>query len=366
MHPNNVSNPYSRYFISQISFRKESLSNPWKILGRMFYSLEAKRKINMLLDENRIDIVHLHSIYHHISSSIIPEIKKRNIPIVMTVHDYHLIAPNNLLFHNGKICEITKPDKYYKALIHHCVKGSLPASVLEVAEKYFYQYVLKDRDLIDQFIVPSKFVKEKLHEYGISWDKLKIIPHFIDTQKYKPDYRLGSYLLFVGGLYPHKGTRFLIDIMERIPEINCYIIGVGSEEKWLKKIISDKKIKNIKLLGFVSDNKLKEYMQHCRFTIMPSLWYEGFGYVLIEANACGKPVIASNIGAIPEVIREGKNGILFKPNDVGECVSKICKLWNNSSKITKMGRNARKLVEQIYNPSDHYQHLLEIYQSVLR
>ena len=165
--PRNFLSKYQDYFISNISYRNNIFSNIIKIFKRIFYSKESRYKISKLFDDTKVNIVHIHSIYHHISPSILFEIRRRNIPIVMSVQDFHIIAPNYLLFHNQRICEITKPDKYYKALIHKCVKDSILASITEVTEKYLQNIFGWERTLVDLFIVPTNFIKDKLIEYGI-------------------------------------------------------------------------------------------------------------------------------------------------------------------------------------------------------
>lgn len=361
-HPKNKPCRQSKYFVSNISFEKNKLSDPLKIVTRIFYSFEARNQIKKLLDKMNIDIAHIHSIYHHISPSILVEIKKRKIPIVMTVHDYHLIAPNYLLFHNGKICEVTKPSKYYKALFHKCVRNSYIASLAEFIEKYINNLFNWERNLIDIFITPTNFVKGKLIEYGFSKDKIVVLPLFIDYKNYKPNYHPGKYILYFGGLYEQKGVEFLIKVMENLPKIPCLIVGDGSERNRLQNIIKKEKINNVELLGHIEDSKLIELVSNSCFTVMPSKWFEGFGLVNLEAHACGKPVVASQIGGIPDVVEDGVTGFLFKPGSIEDCMEKIQKIWNNPSLVKKMGRNAREKTERDFSPEDHYKKLLEIYQ----
>src|SRR3989344_3962614 len=134
----NFKSNWSKYFVSNISFDKIKFYQYPQIILRTLYSIEARKKITLLLDNFKPDIAHIHSIYHQISPSILLELKKRNIPIVQTLHDYHLISPNHTLFHNGRICEITKKRNYWKAIFHRCVKQSYSASFLESVEQYLH------------------------------------------------------------------------------------------------------------------------------------------------------------------------------------------------------------------------------------
>lgn len=363
-HPRNFSSSYSDYFVGNVSFDEKNIVNSIKNIPRFFYSFEAKARIKKLLTENKVDLVHIHSIYHHISSSILPEIKKRNIPIIMTAHDYHLIAPNYLLFHDNKICEITKPDQYYKAIFHKCIRNSYVVSFIEVAEKYFNNIVIKEKDFIDVLIVPTHFVKNTFIEYGFPESKIKILPFFTAPNN-KIKIKMGKYILYFGGLYKQKGLDFLLEVLKDLPGIPCLIAGEGPEKANLTEIILINKIENVKLLGYQSQLELNDLIAKSQFTIMPSLWFEGFGFVNLEANSMGKPVIAAEIGSIPEVIKHKINGLLFKPGDISDCREKILYLWNNKSLLSKMGSQAHKMVTSDFNPDNHYLKLMKIYRQLL-
>lgn len=360
----NMKSQYSKYFIDNISFNKNKLSNISSIISGCFYSTDAKNKIKMLLDENKVDLVHLHSIYHYLSPSILLEIKKRKIPVVMTAHDFHLVAPNYLLYHSGKVCEITKPDRYYKAIAHKCVRDSYSLSLMETAEKYFNKFIIKERNLIDSILVPSLFVKNKFIEYGYPADKLTVLPFFTDLPKNKPKNQ-GMFILYFGGLFKHKGVDFLIRVMKDLPQIPCLIAGEGPEEYYLKNMINKNKVKNVKLLGYQNQSELDGLISSSQFTVMPSLWYEGFGMVNIEANAYGKPVVASKIGGIQEVIKDRVNGLLCEPGNRKDFSEKILTLWKNNNLRINLGRQGRKIVEAKFNRESHFRSLTAVYKRVI-
>src|SRR3990167_6585650 len=171
-HPQNAPSRYKKYFLSNVSYDKDDFISRLRLFFRTLYSLEAAAKIRILIQKEKPDLVHIHDIYHHISPSILPVIKSFGIPIVQHLGDYHLISPNYHMYHDGAICEITKSDNYYRALLHRCVKGSYSASLAEVVEKYFHRMLGWDRKFIDYFIVPSRFIKKKLIEYGINTEKI--------------------------------------------------------------------------------------------------------------------------------------------------------------------------------------------------
>ncbi len=158
-YPQNINTKWKKYFPKYIDYEHIGLKNIHKILQGTIYSFEAKIKINKLLNDFQPDVVHLHSIYKYISPSILSEIKKRRIPIIQTVHDYHLLAPSRTLFHDGKICEVTKIYRYYNALLHKCIKKSYIASLISVLSFYIHSILGLYTKNVDYFITPSHFME---------------------------------------------------------------------------------------------------------------------------------------------------------------------------------------------------------------
>lgn len=365
INPNKQNSEWSKYFVSIITYEKLDIRRLPSILVRMFYSFEARKKISRLLDEFKPDIAHSHNIYHHISPSIIFEIKRRKIPIIQTLHDYHLIAPNYNLFHDNKICEITKPNIFYKALFHKCVKNSYFFSLAEVIEKYFHHWLGWERNYIDYFIAPSMFMRKKLIEYGLPKEKIIHLPHFIDSTKYKPNYEIGNYILYFGRLSPEKGIKYLIQVMKLLPKIKLIIAGRGSQEQELRMMNQELGNKNVEFVGFQEGARLKKLIAGSRFTILPSVWFENSPNSILESYACGKPVLGSRIGGIPEILHNMVNGIFFEPGNEDDLADKIDTLWNNPALCKKLGKNAREYVEKNFGPEEHYECLMDIYKKAI-
>ncbi len=364
-HDNNLFSKWNKYFISNVSFENNRLTERIRFFGRMIYSFEAKKKISALLSHFKPDIVHLHSIYHHLSPSIISEISKRNISIVQSLGDYHLISPNYNLFHNNSICEITKPNNYYKAILHKCVKDSYLYSIAEIIEKYCHQFLDLEKKNIKFFLARSHFMRNKLIEYGIYSKKIIYLPHFINSKNYIPNYNKGDYIQYFGRLSPEKGIELLLETMKSLPQIKLKIVGRGNIDYVSKLKLKSSRLKNIEFIGFQDRVKLKKLISGSRFTILPSLWYEVFGLSILESFASGKPVIASNIGGIPETVKDGYNGFLFEPGNVEDCRERILKLWNNPQLCRQMGKNAREYVDKYFSPEEHYEKLMTIYKKAI-
>lgn len=360
-HPSNNRSKWQKHSVSQISFHDPGLTKRWRQLARLFYSIEARSKITALIEETSPDIVHLHTIYHHLSPSIILAVKKRNLPLIQNLGDYHLVSANYNLFHNGAICEISQGGKFYKAFFHRCVKNSYYYSLVETAEKYLQALLGWEKGLVDLFIVPSLFMKNKLLEYGLPENKITCLPHFIDTRKYKYSGRQGSYLLYSGRLSEEKGLRFLLEVMKELPQIKLKIAGTGPEEENLKNFVREHKLKNVTFLGFLEGQNLIKTIAGSLAVIVPSLWPEVFGMSVLEAYSLGKPVIAADSGALPELVKDNRTGFLFKTADKQDILEKIKFLLNQPALIKKMGKEALKIADADYSPEGHYLKIMKIY-----
>lgn len=366
----NQKTKWDKHFIEKLDFKTKSLENSMNKFPRMFYSTEAKQKISLLLDKFKPDVVHLQNIYYYISPSILSEIKKREIPIVQTVHDYQLISPSVIMYHDGEICEVCKKNRYYKALFHKCVKKSYIATLMSVVTLYFQRINNFYINGIDIFITPSLFTKRKLIEYGLPKNKIVQINNFLFKQegiKFKSFPK--KYVLYFGRICEAKGIFTLLEAALKLPRINFKVAGDFEDENvkldTLNKI-NEKNIKNIEILDFKSDTELKKVISQSLFVIVPSLWYENQPYSVLESFALGRPVVASNIGGIPELVHSGKNGILFKPGDAGDLAKAIEKLWKNHSLRERLGKNAQRLMLERHSANVHYQKVVAIYRSLAK
>jgi glycosyltransferase involved in cell wall biosynthesis len=326
-HPDNPKSEWDRYFLSTVGYTGEY--NFWqkiKGISRMFYSFEAKKKIKGLLDNFKPDLVHIHNIYHQLSPEILFEIKKRKIPVIMTVHDYKLVSPNYNLYLNAEAYNRCKNHKYYECLADKCVKDSYLASFIAMLEAYWHGKILKTYEKnVDLYIAPSNFVKNILIERGINARKIIILPHFINKENQinnPPPAGNGAsnrYGFYFGRISREKGVSDLIDVFKDIKEIKLYLAG-GLESFKLPES------KNIKHLGYLDQDELNHYIGNALFIISGSNLPETFGLVALEAIGKGKPFLGYKTGAFSEIIKNGENGMLVKnKKELKKIIGKIIK-----------------------------------------
>lgn len=361
----NLPCPQSKYFISQINYQMP-INIKLEILQclKMLYSFEAKEKLKELLNDYQIDIVHLHNIYHQISPSILDVFTRHGIPIVMTLHDYKLVCPSYSMLVDGKPCEMCSNGKYYQCFINKCTKNSYSKSLLNTVEMYLHHKILHIYDLVDIFISPSKFLKEKVKAMGFR-KEIVHLPNFINTKDYSPKFNFNEKIIcYFGRLSKEKGLFTLIEAIKGI-DTKLKIIGDGPLKKNLEEKIRRENLENVSFLGYKSGEELKKEVRNSIAVVLPSEWYENYPRSVMEAFALGKPVIGARIGGIPELVKEEKTGLTFEPGNPKDLRKKIKFLINNPDKVIEMGKNARKFAEKELNPERHYKQLMEIYRKAV-
>ena len=360
-HPRNYSSEYENYFVSNVDYENHTFKNIINASMKLLYSFEAKKNIERLISEERPDIVHLNSIYHQISPSIIHSLRKFGISSVMTLHDYKLACVSYLMMNNGNICEACKNGRYYHCFLQSCVKNSKIKSLLNTIEMYLHHKIMHIYELVDIFISPSKFLKVKLEKMGFK-GKIVYLPNFVKAENFKPEFNWKeNSIIYFGRLSKEKGLFTLIEAMKNVKDLSLKIIGEGPIEESLKSKINCEKIKNVNLLGFKTGKELKDEIKKSMFVVLPSEWYENNPISVIESFALGKPVVGARVGGIPELIKNYETGLTFELGQSEDLILKINYLKKNSDIITGMGKKARAFVEQELSSEKYYQRLMEIY-----
>ncbi|MFA5187859.1 MAG: glycosyltransferase [Patescibacteria group bacterium] len=363
----NQASKYSDFFIDKIDFNKrQGFLEDLKKAGHLIYSFEAKRKLEALIKKAKPDIAHLHNFSFQLTPSILQTLKKYNIPIVWTMHDYKLICPNYRLFTQGSVCERCKVHKYYNCWKYKCIKNNSGMSFLAMLEMYLHKLILRSYEKIDCFIAPSKFLEAKVLDWGINEAKVKQLYHLLDLEKLNVNPEIGEGLLYFGRLAEEKGLKILLEAMKDLPNIKLKIVGAGPQKQELQNYIAGNNLNNVEIVSHKTGSELYDLIKNARLVVVPSIWYENNPISILEAFAFGKPVIGSNLGGIPELVRENKTGFLFTAGNSRELKNKIAQNYNKAEELKIWGANARQLVASISNPADHLQSLLDLYQKLIK
>ncbi|OIO08044.1 group 1 glycosyl transferase [Candidatus Falkowbacteria bacterium CG23_combo_of_CG06-09_8_20_14_all_41_10] len=366
-HPKNLPSPWSKYFVSRISFNESKWRDKLLAPGRIIYSLEAKRKFKKLVDDFRPDIIHIHNIYHQLSPSILAVARKYRIPVVMHLHDYKLVCPNYQLFVDNQICYRCRKQRYCQAIKHRCFQGSWLKSALVALEMFWHHRVWKIYEkTVSLYLAPSAFMKETVVSFGIPEAKVEVLYNFIDQAKLeKKEVKMEDYLLYYGRLSFEKGINILLEALRLVPNTpRLKIVGVGPEEDQLKDSVKSLGLEGlVEFLGAKYGSELEEIILSAKAIIIPSVWAENMPFVLLESLALGKAVIASRTGGLPELITSGETGFLFENGNSADLAEKIMAL--NDYNLAQIGSAAQATVVDL-TLEKHYNRLLEIYQRFIK
>jgi glycosyltransferase involved in cell wall biosynthesis len=359
--PRNLRSPQSPFFVEKIDYNAPDipLGKRVKFGLRLIYSFDAARKIDALLQKDTPDIAHLHNICHQLSPSILPVLRRHGIPIVQTLHDLKLICPGYRMLSPRGVCERCRGGGYYNAILQRCIKGSLGFSALNCVEAYFHK-AIGIYDIVDLFISPSAFHKNKLTSFGCDQRKIRVLPNFVKPDP-APSLGPGSYVLYCGRLGGEKGLLTLVRALRSEPDISLVIAGAGPEETALRKFVRNNRMNNVRFVGFVTGEEKTRLMREARFFVVPSECYENCSLSVLEAFAHGKPVVGARIGGIPEQVQPGVNGLLFESGNAEDLREKIRRLYFRLDDVIEMGKNAWRKARDVYSPDAHYRNLMKIY-----
>lgn len=369
---NNVETEYSKYFVEPIGSRdatyfedcKKTPKVIWQMLTRSIYSIEVEKAIKREIKDVKLDLVYIIHFVNKLSPSVICGAKKMGVPVVLRLSDYFLLCPRFDFIYNKKPCEECLTKGYMSCIKKKCVKGSLLASVVRVFSMKVHSLMNVYKN-IDAFITPSEFLKKKLIANGFDEKKITCIPTFTASKSKVGEPQIGNYGLYFGRITEEKGVDTVVKAYEMMPYRAVKIMGddTTDEATKLKTYIKEKHIKNIEFVGFKAGEELEEIIKGARFTLIPSIWYDNLPNTALESFQYSKPVIASNIGSLPELVLDGVNGYLFTPANTQELCDKIT-LLDDDSIVQKMGTASRKRLEERFAASTHYTSLMRVFNAV--
>ncbi len=365
-HEKNLPSPWSDYFVSEIEYGRE-IGLKEKVLQatKVIYSFEAQRNLKRLIDKTRPDVAHAHNIYHHISPAIFSTLKDAGVPVVMTAHDLKLACPSYKMLRDGRICEDCKGGRIHNVVVNRCVKDSLQLSGVVFAETLLHRSLGLYRNKVDRIVVPSRFYREKLIEWGWPAEKLVHVPNFVDVDRFSTKWHESDYFVFAGRLAPEKGISTLIRAAAKARQ-KLIIAGTGPEEDALKALARSAGAEVV-FAGHLSGDVLFRLIGQSLALVLPSEWYENAPISILEAYALGRPVIGAAIGGIPEMVREGETGLTAAAGSVDDLTRTLADLAARSAKErAQMGQAGRAWISNEFSRAAYRQRMFDLYQSLIR
>jgi glycosyltransferase involved in cell wall biosynthesis len=376
----------------------DEIRNPLHVAFGAVWSRRTYREITSLIHKEKPDVAHFHNIWYLISPSAYYACKEAGVPVVQTLHNYRMFCANGLLLRDGKTCEDCIGKMPWRGVVHGCYRNSRLYSVPVAASEWFHWLKRTWTETVDGYIALTGFGKKKFIECGLPAEKIYVKPNFLSDPPIflsSPD----NYAVFIGRLSREKGVDVLLDALHTLKSSHPHnfspfsfkIVGDGPMRQQIMGRCEDMKMGkwrngetetakgegqrakglsggpcNVELLGRKSQAECMALLSRARFMVTPSVCYENFPLTIPEAFACGKPVIASNLGAMAQIVEHGKTGLLFEPGNAGELAKAIRRLWEDEELCLEMGRNVRAEFEARYTAEHNFEMLMGIYAEVMK
>ena len=340
-----------------------STMNPLHVASKTIWSQESHKITKRRLQQKTHDIIHVQNFFPLISPSVYYAAKEQGVPVVQTLRNYRLLCPNALFFRDGQVCEDCL-GKFVPlpGVMHGCYRESRVASTAVASMITVHRTLRTWSDMVDVYIALTEFARQKFIEGGLPADKIVVKPNFVNPN---PGIGSGSggYALFVGRLSVEKGLDTLLAAWEQLKgQMPLKIVGDGPLAPQVESAV--KRLPCVEWLGRRPMSEVHQLMGEASFLIFPSKWYETFGRVAVEAFAKGTPVIAANIGAIAELVDDGRTGLKFQPGNSVDLANKVEWALEHPQELAQMRIWARSEFEAKYTAKKNYSRLMEIYNQV--
>jgi glycosyltransferase involved in cell wall biosynthesis len=356
--PQNVPSPYSSYFVSERDYHSQSLRTKIKSGATFIHSWEAVKKISDLIRAKKPDVLHCHNIYHQLTPSIITDAARLDVPVVLTLHDLKIVCPIHTRFRDGAICTACSRDRFWPVVRHRCAGHSLSRGLLLWAEAHYHSFK-QSYEHVSKVVVPSRFMRDSIAPW-FEDAKIVHVPNGVDTSRIEVGTADGGFALYCGRLSPEKGVETLLQAhAEDNNAWRLVVAGTGPSAQHFRS-----RYPLAEFTGHLSGADLARRIGESSIVVVPSECEENCPLSIIEAMAYAKPVVASRVGGIPELVRHGETGLLFQPNDRRDLSTKIQTLMNDSDLRRRFGSLARKVAESDFSLISHGHTLLSVYREL--
>ncbi len=331
---------------------------------RMIWARDAVRDLRALIAAEKPDVAHFHNTHFLISPAAYTACRAAGVPVVQTLHNYRLSCPAATFFRDGRVCEdCLGKGIAWPGVVHACYHNSRVLTGAVAATLAFHRLRRTWSQAVDVYIALTEFGRQKFVQAGLPAHKITVKPNFVSPD---PGWRepAGDYAMYMGRLSAEKGCRELLQAWRDLAGISLKVVGAGPLRDELVDYAGRQRLTQVEFVDWLPREAALDVLGQSRVMVLPSTWYEGLPMTIIEAFACGVPVIASRTGAMAEIVTDGVTGLHFVPGDPADLAAKVRWAWDHPAEMAEMGRAARREYEQKYTAGRNYPQLLRIYESV--
>lgn len=354
--------------VHRLSFANEDIrvSSPLAAAGLFLttnWSRSAARRLKAELAATQPDLVHFHNVFPLISPAAFPAAARSGAAVVQTLHNYRLVCPNASLYRDGHVCEDCLGKRVaWPALLHACYRNSRAQTSAVVSMLALHRARKTWQKDVDLLIAPSQFLRDKLIQGGIPEDRIRVRPNLVEALPEAPEGTRDGFL-FVGRLTANKGLETLMKAWVGSDMPALRIAGSGDLASTVEEFA--RRHPSVEYLGALSRDQVLHQMQRSTALLFPSLWFENQPLTILEAFASGLPVIASRLGAMPELIREGQTGLLFAPDDGDDLAARVRWSVSHPQEIEEMSAQVRDVYQNEFSAQQSLNTLLTLYEVAL-
>jgi glycosyltransferase involved in cell wall biosynthesis len=344
--------------------RSVELLGTFSLFFRALWNRHTYKELLHLIRTEAPDVVHFHNTFPLISPAGYHAAKRGGAAVVQTLHNYRLLCPEARFFRGGTTCELClKRSVPLPAVRYKCYQGSYLRSAGVSAMLALHRLIGTWKNQIDAHVVLSDFARRKFCEGGFPPDKIAVKPNCLvdDPGQGRGD---GGYILFVGRLSPEKGLETLLQAWPLL-ETHARLKIVGDGPLAHDAMQRVQRFETVEYLGRKTHDDVLALMKGAQALVVPSLWYEGLPMTVVEAYATGLPVVASRLGGLAELVRDGETGLHFRAGDAADLAARLAPVLGNADHLQRMRREARREFEAKYTAERNYKLLIEIYEKAI-
>ena len=327
------------------------------------WSKRTYRHFFELIRRKRPDVAHFHNTFPLISPSAYAACRDNGVPVIQTLHNYRLICASAILQRDGHPCEDCVGTSLMPALWHRCYRNSLMATGALVWMLYRNRSRGSYQNLVNQYIALTHFAAGRLIAGGLPKERIAVKPNFLPDapEAGRGD---GGYAVYVGRLSEEKGVRNLLAAWKYVSGQTLKILGDGPLRGELEKQSRQYSL-SVEFLGMRTRQEVMDIVGRAELQIIPSESYEGFPMVVLEAYACGTPVVAARIGSLEEIVEDGKTGLLFEARNALDLAEKVKNIRSDRERLGALRQGARACFEKNYTADHNYAILTKLYNDVI-
>jgi glycosyltransferase involved in cell wall biosynthesis len=359
---------FESLFPSQVDLdpAPDSVVDKGRSAARMIWSSSSRRGMAAVVEQFRPDVVHCHNIYHQLSPSVLLPLRRADVPCVMTLHDYKLACPSYQMLDHGHLCDACVKSGPWRAAQHACKDGSRVASTLLAVESTLHRRT-HAYGAVDVFVCPSQFLARVMQAAGVFPDRVQVVNHFADVDGTPVKVQRGGNLLFAGRLSHEKGIDVLIEALALTRATTALdIAGDGPARGRLEEQARRMVPGRVRFHGRLDKGALQELMRSSIACVVPSRWYENQPMTVLESFGSGVPVVASDLGGLPELVRDGTDGWLVPAENPMALAAALDRVWADPAQALSMGSAARRRVLQDFSTARHLDALAGVYADAAR